>query len=177
MCVPICTFVRFPEMIRLVHIVGTSHVFQRPPPTRREEALQFKGYLGRLCRKHSVAAIGEELSVEDLQGRDLKGSICDDVALELGIEHRYCNPSRATQASLAIPQGREGFAARESYWLGQLIDLGCWPCVFVCGAGHVARFKQVLSANGLVPLVARRDWVPNYALLSEEARIVVRGPN
>jgi hypothetical protein len=146
------------------YIVGTSHVYQRPPPTRRVEAALLRDYLVEVGRRCRIGAIGEELHPDHLRGRDLERSTCADAAIELGIEHRYCDPSPDGRNSLGIPSGEKGYSARERYWMQCLLDLDRWPCLFVCGAYHVGSFSTLLAHNKLVPVVACKNWAPNYSL-------------
>ena len=60
-------------MSDLIVIVGTCHVFQRPPPTRREEEAKLREYLVRLARRHNAKVVGEELSMESLRELERSG--------------------------------------------------------------------------------------------------------
>ena len=148
-------------------LVGTSHVFQRPPLTRRREAAQLYSYLKLLGKRCSIRAIGEELNQAQLAGRNLERSTCAEVALSLGIEHRYCEPSDADRNLLGICVGKDGYSAREQFWLSCLLQMNLWPCLFVCGAKHVGSFFALLAANKLAPVVACKDWSPDYSRLTE----------
>jgi hypothetical protein len=155
--------------MRMLILIGTSHVYQRPPRTRREESGQLVKFLVRAARKFEVGIVGEELAEEDLAGRGLIRSTCADVAETLSIPHIYCNPNAAERVVLGIPDGPSGYRRREEEWMRRIVESGKWPVLFVCGATHVANFKKLLLENGIEVKVLRRDWAPELSQLSPDS--------
>jgi len=83
-----------------------------------------------------------------------------DVRRELKV--RQENDIRAFGKKVTEPQIqsqiRESHAIRERYWLDQLLSLGTWPVLFICGADHTDSFALLLQENGFDVLVAFSDW-------------------
>jgi hypothetical protein len=95
-------------------------------------------------------------------------SIARQLADELGIEHRYCDPDTATRAALFIPKDKEGYPQRERYWLEQLQTFNAFPTLFIMGAGHFESFRDLLIQSGFEALEIEWDWVPSDFVSDEE---------
>ncbi len=165
-----------------VYLIGTYHEFQAPDGTRSENDItDFKDLLRRSCRQFGICAMAEEMNMEALGQRSLNISTCKQIAEELRIAHRYCDPefNQRTalgiieEADIHIQQFREGFddtekarrirceyAKRERHWLTNLLTLRIFPILYVCGANHVESFESLLTARGLRCLTLNERWPP-----------------
>ena len=57
-------------------------------------------------------------------------------------------------------QIQASYDRREQYWLDRILELDCWPVLFICGANHVESFGSKLRASGLSAKVLISDWSP-----------------
>lgn len=80
-------------------LLGTQHPLQEASPRTKADVLTaFTDHLRAICASHAIAAIGEEMNlqtVNEWSGRPKRGSIPETVANEVGIPHRYCDPTQA----------------------------------------------------------------------------------
>lgn len=162
----------------MIIIVGTSHTIQ-------VSDLELKPFLESLCQEFKVHAVAEEMNEEALAEKHCTASIPMQVASELQIPHRFCDPNMTERVKLGIRQENdirisafpctlaepevaaclaESHAKRERYWLEQLRSLNLWPVLFVCGADHVASFCHLLKQEDIVVHIAAEDWASNYTV-------------
>jgi hypothetical protein len=84
------------------------------------------------------------------------------LAEELGIAHRYCDPDKPTRDPRSIPEGKEGHPKRERNWVRAtakpLIDLQCFS---LWGADHFESFRDLLRESRFEAVEVVRDWVPS----------------
>jgi hypothetical protein len=119
------------------------------------------------------------MSLQALGQKGASTSICEQVSKEIGLEHRYCDPTNEQRAAIGI-KGRqdielEGFfnnwskkkiareistshLLREKFWLDEMINMDRWPVLFICGADHVDSFCALARKNGFQADVIVRDW-------------------
>jgi hypothetical protein len=148
---------------RAVYLIGVDHRFQRVGslglPT--EVTAEFASTLKELVREHQIRGIAEEMSVDGLgMHKAAGGSLPFLVARELGLPHRYCDPSRETQHQFGIKSD----AQRERYWLDQLNSFAEYPCLFVLGATHSTSFSSLLAESGFTATILFDDWLPSIPL-------------
>jgi hypothetical protein len=165
-------------MIYEIALVGTSHSYQFPTNT---DAEAFKSLIVCILDSLDFAAIAEEMSEEALSEHGAPSSLGKQIADERGIRHRYCDPDRQTRNELGISQENCIRAAaihwnlsedevgerildsrdrRELYWLDRVLELDCWPVLFICGANHVDSFAAKINGRGLTAKVLASDWSP-----------------
>jgi hypothetical protein len=166
------------EPLGRVVLIGTSHKYQVP---EHPSAQNFRALVEATVSRWRVRAIAEETSLEALAQKNTDRSVCEKIADELGLPHRYCDLNNAERAAKEardeLDIRAEGFLQswtqeriekevrasrriRERHWLQMLLDLGRWPVLFICGANHVASFRALLTSSGLSTKVAERDWSP-----------------
>lgn len=106
------------------------------------------------------------------------------------ISHKYCDPDREEQRKHGIKQsgyysqGRQ-FSdklqppdvknlsqkeaeilewledlKREPIWLCEILELNCWPLLFICGSKHVDSFKKLLDNESLNASIISKNWMP-----------------
>ena len=164
--------------IRTVVLLGTSHKYQHPD---NPSSAQFRKFVDHVCDTYLIRAIGEEMSTEVLQQKQILKSICEIIANSRDLSHKYCDPNNEERSRLGIrgetdirQQGffgnwdeerieaavRESHQIREIYWLQQLLELDVWPALFVCGANHVSVFARLLTDRGVNVQVEAADWTP-----------------
>jgi hypothetical protein len=163
--------------VKTVALFGTSHNYQIPGGAGSPLGAPIE----KACATLKIRAIAEEFSVEELINRNVDTSICEQIAKRFNIRHRYCdlNPEEREKLgvrheSLIKTEGwhrnwaqerikrevRASHAIREQHWLNQIVDMNCWPTLFVCGAYHVSPFGKLLRQNGITVKTIQRDWAP-----------------
>ena len=125
--------------------------------------------LRNVISRNKIRGVAEEMSKEVLKRR-----LCPDesfacqLADELGVGHRYCDPDTATRKKLSIPNGKQGHAKRERYWLEQLQTFDRFPALFIMGADHFESFRDLLRQSGFEVVELERDWVPSDYVTDDE---------
>ena len=164
--------------MKKVAVVGTSHIYQRPD---NPNAVAFEELIQSLLEASHFGAIGEEMSIEALSEHGTATSICERIAGERGIRHLYCDPDWQTRLRHDIWQENQirwtahterlseqeirerilaSYDRREHYWLDRILELDCWPLLFICVADHVDSFAAKVRARGRSAKVLRFDWSP-----------------
>jgi len=141
-----------------VYLIGTTHLYQFGPtpftPILAVQFDEFRELLRQSARRNQVRAIAEEMSLEALTLRNLKESIPKQIAAELGLGHRYCDPNKSTRKEKRISANSE----REAYWRDQILTMDLFPVLYVCGADHVRGFSKLLSESGIPVDITALDW-------------------
>jgi hypothetical protein len=171
--------------MKKIYIIGTAHKLQTSNGCRTRDLEAFKDYLREVCKRTSIKAIAEEMSLEALTESNMTESTCEAITKELSLQHQYSDPDRATRQRLGIRQENdlraEGFLKnwsgeelqrnicvehekREKYWLDQIKVLSNYPLLFVCGANHINSFGMLLRSQGLNFQILADDWAPNKRL-------------
>ncbi|HEX3495571.1 MAG TPA: hypothetical protein VHT02_00090, partial [Methylocella sp.] len=112
---------------------------------------------------------------EALACRNATSSLCHELAIEIGVSHRYCDLKMAQRNAAGVrsvndikaddffrnwspekieQECRASNSIRERHWMNELLDLNDWPVLFICGADHVSPFQQMLDENELSAQVA-----------------------
>jgi hypothetical protein len=167
-------------MVASIIVVGTSHQYQFAGSQRTaEQNYAFRKYISSMCLSHGIHFLSEEMSNDALLINGRSESSVKQIADELGIAHRYCDPSLAEQYALGIinegtlklGQHLEGWSdqefdnrvslehlKREQFWLQQLRTLTGGVGLFVCGSSHVTRFAMLLEQANISAIVAATNW-------------------
>jgi len=163
--------------MRNVVLMGTSHKHQLAGNTSE---VAFRDFVEHICDVFKVRAIAEEMNLEALVQKHASQSLCERIANAKGVTHRYCDPNNEQRQTLHIRQEQDirldaffndwdqerveqevrvSHAIREHYWLNKLLDLNCWPVLFlVCGADHIEYFRGAFESNDLYADVAAWNW-------------------
>lgn len=204
---------RDPDMPRVVHLWGITHGIQQGDwdvPARNLE--RFRARLRQYAIDLKVAAIAEETNQDAMRESAARGvlrgriltrenlewivlnerlrssehpSIAAQVAADLGLAYRDCDPDEAERRALGIPpieaplseedaqttarRREENFTRREMVWLERLMALGSWPSLFLCETDHVEGFKARLEAEGMTVNLIVDDcgqWGPYSPILA-----------
>lgn len=172
-----------------LYLIGTSHTYQLGPNARHlsetpctpDDEVAFADWLRAIARQHAVAAIAEELNEDALADARVARSIPQRLARDLGLQFRFCEPSRKWRQDAGIltddearaqawmdnltaeelqDKQRHWFDLREAFWLEQLQDLAAWPVLFICGADHVQSFGALLATAGIPCMILHKHWRP-----------------
>jgi hypothetical protein len=121
---------------RTIALIGTSHKYQRPGHPAEGE---FRSLINQVCAssKHEQR---KALNIRGKQDIEWEGFCCD------------WSPERVEEEVVA------SHTIRERYWLTQLLQLGSWPVLFVCGADHIHSFCAMLKSEGVNVDVVVHDW-------------------
>jgi hypothetical protein len=153
--------------MRKVFLVGTGHDYQMRTAFTEVSDHQFEEFietLRGLIVQNGIRGIAEEMSIEILRNwRCTEPSIACQLAKELCIEHRYCDPDKATRQKLSI----DDFEKRERHWLEQLTTFDRFPALFICAADHFASFKNLLNQSGFSVVEVAPDWMVDAPLSLE----------
>lgn len=147
------------DKIKSIFILGTSHLLQRGLADAPEGTYgEFQRMIRHAAQHHSVRTIGEEMSVMAL---DETVSLAKNVAAELDVSHKFCDPDKTERLSLGLPvvDDPSTWAGREAEWLNRLQFVE-FPVLFICGAEHVHSFEKKCTAHGIVATVLEGDWAP-----------------
>lgn len=140
-----------------VLLVGVDHIIQHGGYMFPKKALviaRFQEHLRVQFRSRGVSLLAEEFNDFLLSMNHTDVSTVRSVALELNIEHRFCDPTPAQRAGLGI----ESDSDRERYWLERIRDALNGTLLFVCGDDHVDAFSQLLQETGAKTEVVSRGW-------------------
>jgi hypothetical protein len=161
-----------------VMLIGISHDYQLPG---NPAADMFRMFVEQVYATKTFRAIAEEMSLEEVAKRQATQSVGAEVAVKLGVCHRYCDPDTQQRSALGVrhknlikmdgwlydwsqekiqQEIRTSHSIREHWWLQRLLDLERWPVLFVCGACHVEAFGNLAKAHGLSVDVVAFDWGP-----------------
>ncbi len=172
-------------MMKTIVLIGTSHTYQRAdkqcPPGGPQA---FQRFLAEACFQYGIQTVAEEMNEQALEEVARKESIPQQVANDLSLKHRFCDPNRAQRAHLGIQtdnqievdrfcdptisqdevarRKRESLMRRELYWLDRLrtVPESEWPILFICGADHVKSFPTILEERGVIVEHIADDWSP-----------------
>jgi hypothetical protein len=132
-------------------------------------ACRFETYLDKLVTQVEPQAICEEYSETVLLGHleidDRAYSIPKNVSAHHNIKHVFCDPNQHERDILYAANGtteaedeRNGYPVREGEWLRRITSLLLDTLIlFICGANHIATFKQKLEAKHVTVEVICRD--------------------
>jgi len=159
-----------------VALLGTSHSYQIPGSAES----QFRAAIETACLNLKVRSIGEEfcaqnsstaMSMPQSASGLRSGSVSragialnDEERERLGVRHENMIKSegwlRGWEQEQLEREARASYSIRERHWLNQILNMNCWPTLFVCGANHVLAFRKLLDANGRTAQVIECDWEP-----------------
>jgi len=144
----------------MVYLVGVDHIIQHEGfmfQQKKECIARFKDYLRAEARRRGVTLLAEEFSESLLDMNQTKISAVRDVANELQIEHRFCDPTsqeRETEEIISDDQ-------REFYWLEKIRDAIERNIMFVCGDSHIDTFSVKLKKVNVEVEVISTNWGTN----------------
>jgi hypothetical protein len=171
----------------VVFLIGCDHVAAQTYPEgseldnpRNSTQREFRELLIRAIEKHHPFLIAEEYHPEFLKRRRQR-SVAVEVASEVNISHRFCDPSLEDRERLGISDGppcappgwdnrekrmQEYFLSewpiREEFWISQLGEDIHKNVLFVFGAGHRETLRRRLERRAIeVKILEKRFGVSN----------------
>lgn len=172
-------------MSRRLIIIGTCHKLQCGiEPFTPEQIETFRTYVLDICRSENIRQIAEEMTEDGLKDKIVTETIFASVADELDIPNPYIDIDHRRRSELHIDDYSLGmFAAaetggfaeqkvidlftnellhpvRERVWYANLLKLGVWPSLFICGADHVPAIYELCINLGQDVEIAANDYKP-----------------
>jgi hypothetical protein len=147
----------------MIYVIGTDHIFQYRHSSETDQHLladAFLLYLRQVAESFNAQVIAEEFSIEAFADFSKPPSIAQEVAADLGIEHRYCDPTQSEREKLSISSS--DLRRREQHWLDSLRDCCAKTIVFICGASHTTSFQSLLSETGIEAHILCENWGGEY---------------
>ena len=164
-------------MERIVYLLGVDHKYQHNSehyiPVSKQAISDFKSYLKSICISKRIKTIGEEFHESHLK-EDREMSVPKEVASDIGVCHKYCEPDddEATKLGYKTPlfQGRnesieefekrdrENEKIRELGWISKIMSLNKWPILFICGPLHVKSFSNLLRKQSINVIIVHENW-------------------
>jgi hypothetical protein len=171
----------------MLSIIGVAH---RAQARKRNSELTdaqraFAFCLRRLLEQVKSKFIAEEHSTEALTELG-EISIVKEIADEQGIEHRFCDPTRAERLAIGYKDGQSlqlswfmggeenelspdelrlkahateiarYFPIRERFWLERLNGSRDSDAIFICGDGHIESFGKLLEGSRIPYRIVER---------------------
>lgn len=144
---------------------------------------ELKELIRAAVARYQPVQIGEEASLDVLRSAQ-RGSVVYDAARELGIKHRFCDPTWDERIELSIGEELPCFGSghpsecvalvpsedaayrhdiahrwpvREEFWINRLGDELKSDVLFICGDAHRWTFRRRLEGKGVeVRLIKKR---------------------
>ena len=162
-------------------IIGTGHRLQAGHSEYSvDQHKRFRELLEQTCKKYRIKLIAEEMSEDILSAFGTTETNGQQVATYKRVQHRYIDLSAKERsqfgidryslqqtgqsAKLSVPQfaALEQFTGelRECIWLTRILTINIWPTLFVCGADHGPRVKQLFNSVGKLAILEVNDYEP-----------------
>ena len=178
----------------MIYLIGLYHDVQHkgfrstdPDDKRQRHDLinKFKIYLKENYEKLKFKLIAEELSKEVLLKGKTDYCTAREVAKELGIDHRFCDPESDDRKILGIPstkeireklglkvkgglnhqdierldkERRKYYPIREQFWFDKIEGEINDSIIFICGSEHVDTFEKLLIKKSCDVKVLNERW-------------------
>lgn len=130
----------------MIHLLGIDHSIQVDVHEKYLETKKYKNFLKLNIIKYKINLVAEEFSKEILSfpyNANLISTTTKTVTDDLGIKHRYCDPSPTKRIKMSINNDLK----REQYWMIKIKDLINDHIIFVCGKDHLKTFSYLLKKN------------------------------
>src|SRR3990172_4877661 len=134
----------------MVYRIGVNHDVQGD--REYDQTREFMAYLKSQIYELEVPLIAEEWSDDASRLWKVSSSTVQDLARELGIEYRACDPERDERARQGIE--KRDLRARESYWYEKIQDKFGEKMIFVCGSEHLNSATSPDQLSGFALLLA-----------------------
>jgi hypothetical protein len=107
----------------VIYLLGVDHQVQyRGPavtPDREKATKEFSEFIEAKSKELKISLIAEELSEDVIRRNHASSVTAMEVAKQLGIDHRFCDPTKNQRKELDIGQDID---RREEFWLSCLKD-------------------------------------------------------
>ena len=169
-----------------LYIIGTHHKHQFGSCTAFDPAEQasdaFTTYLKLRCQSLGIQALAEEMCSDAREKWNIRQTVPQLVACELGITHADCDLNEKERAALQIQN--EGYVKmnglmhehsdetvkrnikiesdkKEIEWIHRLDALARDPVLFVCGYDHSRSVAEKTKQCGWDTVIVIEEWTPN----------------
>lgn len=168
----------------MVSLIGVDHIVQYTNDYSDKSLIKsFSQYLVERAKQLKITLMAEEFNKEVLLMSNATACTARDVAEDLGIEHRFCDPTSSEREQVGIPSQRKikeqlGFKGllkdkekkrvdeeeskyhlkREQFWLDKIRDKAHEPIIFICGDNHLESFKALLINKGFEVTILGKNW-------------------
>ena len=145
----------------IVYLIGADHIIQHKgclTPAKDIAIAQFQQHVREQVDWLGIGTLAEEFSSDAVRLNGVSASTVEEVAVEQGLQHLFCDPGIAERQRLGIGLGTNSSIEREAYWLEQLEPFRTVAVLFVCGDNHVYSFSQKLSSAGFTVQVLSTGW-------------------
>jgi hypothetical protein len=150
---------------------------------------KFSDFLKKKVLDLNIVLIGEEFNEDALKGSKGNISTVKNIAEELKIKHRFCEPSieerklknilsrseilskklnikiekrlNESEQKILDEEQEKSFAAREEIWFEKIKDVLDKNIGFVCGLSHIQRFRLLLNNKGYKTEILVDSWEKN----------------
>jgi len=174
-----------------IYLIGVKHEYQYED--YGSGSIELHSFLLHLANDKCVDLIGEELSEEaillrrEALGREAVGSVANNVASELRIKHKFCDPDSSQREQLGIKNRdkivlelaiarpwtsdlwleveaaeREYWPIKEADWLDRILEEDFERCIFILGAEHVETFCRSLDREQVEYEIVAKNWHPSH---------------
>lgn len=144
----------------MIYLISVNHHVQYlnaySSKKKHELVKIFINHLREAIRTVHAVLIAEEFNEEAIHRNNASSSTAQNVAQELGIEHRFCDPDSAERTKHGIKDKMD--PRREQLWLECIRRDHVSPIIFICGISHLERFRNLLQQNGFDVTVYSQDW-------------------
>ena len=137
-----------------VYLIGVNHLIQHTThmtKIKKTSVQKFTAYIHEQVTALQITTIAEEFSEEALRGAE---SIARQLAKQLNIEHRFCDPNTEERNKLKI----DSIPKREQVWLERIQDLKNSKILFICGSLHLNTFKNLLENSDIKTDILSNGW-------------------
>lgn len=175
-----------------VVIVGVEHRHQFGPceafAPDEQRCAEFADFLRCACNRHGVMTVAEEMCGDARAKWQIRRTVPEMVAQELGLQHVDCGPNQAERDTLGIRNEgdirmegmlnerpasetakavRREYDKREEVWLTRVNADARSPTLFVCGSDHAISVAEKARRHGMAVtvLVRQWDWAEEKSLL------------
>jgi hypothetical protein len=142
----------------MIYLIGVWHNVQFWNESdyryKQRDINNFSLHLKNMVRKYDVIMIGEEFNKEAMEKNNATHCTTQDVATNLGIMHKWCDPDSRERQNCRGDLMR----FREEYWFKQISDLADKAIIFICGSNHLESFRKVIETAGFKTKILSRDW-------------------
>ncbi len=118
---------------------------------KKTSVQEFTTYIREQVTSLQITTIAEEYSEEALRGEE---STARQLAKQLNIEHRFCDPNTEERNKLKIDSNPK----REQVWLERIQDLNNSKILFICGSLHLNTFKNLLENSNIKTDILSDGW-------------------
>jgi len=165
----------------MVYLIGVNHDVQFK--RGKSETDRFIAYLKQKIKELNIPFIAEESSDDAKKKHNVRTTIVEDIAKQLKIEYRACDPTLKEREAEGIPsekdiifglgmsgllsheqvekvdqEGAKYHPQRERIWLKKIRDKKYQDMIFICGFDHLSKYNPRRKKDGFDKLLIQNGW-------------------